>query len=68
MNVPLCFGAYMLRIEFSWCIFPLMNMMCPTLFLLINFDLKFILLDIKMATPVWLLGPFPWNIFSNDLP
>ena len=32
---------------------------------LINFGLKSILLDIRMATPVCFLGPFAWKIEKN---
>ena len=47
----------------SWRMFPVTNMKCPSLSLLINFSLRFILLDIRIATPACFLGPFDWNIF-----
>ena len=34
-------------------------------FLLIDFSLKSILLDIRMATPACFLGPFAWKTFSQ---
>lgn len=39
-----------------------MSRQCSSLYLLINFGLKSILLDIKMVTQACFLGPFPWNI------
>ena len=51
--------AQMFRIESSsWQIFPLMNMKCHSLSLLITLDL----FDIRMATPTCFLGPFVWRI------
>lgn len=45
------FGAYRFRSETSsWWIFLLMNMKCPSLYCLINFDWKSILLDTRIAT------------------
>ena len=41
------------------------NMKCPSLSLLIDFSLKSILLDIRIATPACFLGPFDWNFFSQ---
>ena len=42
-----------------------MSMKCPSLSLLIDFSLKSILLDIRMATPACFLGPFAWKTFSQ---
>ena len=54
----------MFRIEtFSWWIFPLMNMKCPSSSCLITFGWKSILLDIRMATPACFLGPFAYKSF-----
>jgi hypothetical protein len=55
----------MLRTQMSsWQIFHLMNMLCPSLSILISFGLKSILLYIKKATPaslgfICLEYPFP---------
>ena len=49
--------------SFSWWIFPVTNMKCPSLSLLIDFSLKSILLDIRIATPTCFLGTFDWYIF-----
>ena len=38
----------------------------PSPSLLISFDSKSILLDIKMATPVCFLDPFAWEIFFSN--
>jgi hypothetical protein len=60
----------MFRIEtFSWWIFHLMNMKCPSpsFFFLITFSLKFILLNIRMVTLTCFLGPFAWKTFSSPL-
>ena len=43
------------------------NMKCPSLSLLIDFSLKSILLDIRIAIPACFLGPFDWNIFFPTL-
>ena len=52
------FGAKMFRIEnFSWWIFPLMNMKCSSSSHLITFCWKSILLD-RLKTPACFLGPF----------
>ena len=62
------FGTWMFRIETSfWLIFPVMNMKCPFPSLLINFVLKSILLDIRIAIAACFVGPFNWNIFSQPL-
>ena len=42
-----------------------MSMKCPSPSLLIDFSLKSILLDIRMATPACFLGPFAWKTFSQ---
>ena len=42
-----------------------MSMKCPSPSLLIDFSLKSILLDIRMATPTCFLGPFAWKTFSQ---
>ena len=42
-----------------------MRMKCPSSYLLIDFNLKSILLDIRIATPACFLGPFDWKIFSQ---
>ena len=42
-----------------------MSIKCPSPSLLINFSLKLILLDIRMATPSCFLGPFARNTFSQ---
>ena len=42
-------------------------MKCPSLSLLIDISLKFILLDIRIATPACFLGPFDWKIFFPTL-
>jgi hypothetical protein len=53
----------MFRTEtFSWQIFPLMNMKCPSKCFVI-FCRKSTLLDIRMATPACFLGPFAWKTF-----
>jgi hypothetical protein len=55
----LAFGALMFRIETSsWWIVPLMNINYTSPSLLINFSRKSISLDIRMAIPACLLGPF----------
>ena len=41
------------------------NMKCPSLFLLIDFSLKSVLLDIGRAALASFLGPFDWKIFSQ---
>ena len=41
------------------------NMKCPSLSLLIDFSLKSVLLDIRIATPACFLGSFDWYIFSQ---
>ena len=41
------------------------NTKCPYLSVLIDFSLRSILLDIRIAKPDCLLGPFDWNIFSQ---
>ena len=43
------------------------NMKCPFLALLIDFRLKSILLDIRIATPALFLGPFDWKFFFPTL-
>ena len=43
-----------------------MSMKCPSPSLLIDFSLKSILLDIRMATPPCFLGPFAWKTFSQS--
>lgn len=40
---------------------------CPSPTLLIDFGLKYILLDIKLATLACFLGSFAWKIFFNPL-
>ena len=42
-----------------------MSMKCPSPSLLIDFSLKSILLDIRMATPTCFLRPFAWKTFSQ---
>ena len=42
-----------------------MSMKCPSPSLLIDYSLKSILLDIRMATPACFLGPFAWKTFSQ---
>ena len=42
-----------------------MDMKCPSPSLLIDFSLKSILLDIRMATPACFLCPFAWKTFSQ---
>ena len=49
----------------SWWFFPVTNMKCSSLSLLIDFSLKCILLDIRIATPACFLVPFDWNFFSQ---
>ena len=42
-----------------------MSIKCPSQSLLIDFSLKSVLLDIRMATPPCFLGPFAWKTFSQ---
>ena len=57
---------YMFRTKtFSWWIFPLMNMKCPSLSCLITFGWKSILLDIKLVSPTCFLEPFSWKPFYS---
>ena len=42
-----------------------MSIKCPSPSLLIDFSLKSVLLDIRMATPACFLGPFAWKNFSQ---
>ena len=49
----------------SWWIFPVTNVKWPSLFILFDFSLKSILLDIRIATPVSFLGSLDWYIFSQ---
>ena len=42
-----------------------MSIKCPSPSLLIDFSLKSVLLDIRMATPACFLGPFAWKTFSQ---
>ena len=42
-----------------------MSIKCPSPSVQIDFSLKSILLDIKMATPAYFLGPFAWKTFSQ---
>ena len=44
------------------------NMKCPSLSLLIDFSLKSILLDIRIARPACFLDLFDWNFFSQPFP
>ena len=68
----LIFGAMMFNTEISsWWIFPVTNMKCPSLSLLIDFSLESVLLDIRIAIPacfsrpIWLekilLNPLLWS-------
>ena len=54
-------GAQMLRIEIRLGRFSFDEYEVSFPYL-INFGLKSILLDIRMATPVCFLGPFAWKI------
>lgn len=60
------FGALMLRIETDGFFF-LVNMRYPYPPFLINFDLKFTVLVIKMAFWTFFLGPFALKIFFQPL-
>ena len=42
-----------------------MSIKCPSPSLLIDFSLKSVLLDIRMATPTCFLGPFAWKTLSQ---
>jgi hypothetical protein len=50
----------------SWWIYSL-SVKCISLSLSINFGLKFILLDIRMAMSVCFLGPFTWKVYPDPL-
>jgi hypothetical protein len=57
----LTLAAYRLIIVISfWCIFPFINMECPSLSHLINVGLKSILSEINIATPACFGGPLAW--------
>ena len=68
MRVPLYLGhrCSVLRFPldgfFLWLILK-----CPSLSLFIDFSLKSILLDIRIATQACFLGSFDWNFFPNTL-
>ena len=55
---------FSIEISSRW-IFPVTNMKCSSLSLLTDFSLKFILLDIRIATPACFLGPFDLYIFPT---
>lgn len=50
---------------FSMDNFPLMGIYCPSIYLLISFDLKPVLSDTKMTMPAWFLVLFAWNTFFH---
>lgn len=56
--------TYVWDVMSSWFIVSLISIKCP-LFLLISFNLKFILLGLRMRIPACFLVPLTWNVFSH---
>ena len=67
MKVLLYLGHRCSVLRFPLDGFFVTNMKCPSLSLLIDFSLKSILLDVRIATPVCFLGPFDRKFFLNPL-
>ena len=60
-------GALIFTIVSSSWINPLIIMECPSLSLVIFFILRFILSDMRIATPAFFCFPFAWNILFHPL-